>query len=174
MKLMSSFMLNTAALWACTGYGHGAAVESFRRGFELCVVARDANRQGVCCASSASGRALLINLPALLSSSDLKRAKAVSKSSWYVLSGSHLTSTLLLTLKPDAAVRVQAAIERVIGCGDQVAILLHGEIIGVLMFSHSIDGGEIAIDASFFSDGTEREKELEARQLARQIKATLY
>jgi len=173
MKLLSLLGPNMEALWACGGYGRETTAETFRRGFELCVVAHDAHGEGVSRALSTTGAALLVSLPALLSSSDVKRAKAVTKSSWYVLSGSHRTSTLLLKLKPETMGRVHQAIDRVVHRGDQVAILLDGEIVGVLVFQHALNGGEIAIDASFFSDGTEKEKELETRRLAQQINATL-
>lgn len=174
MKLVSSLLVNTAALWACAASGHGSTAETFRRGFELCVVARDANEGRVTQAISRQGQSLLIKLPAVLSSADLKWAKAVTKSTWFVLSGSHLASTLRLKLKPAAVAGFQATLDRVIGGGDQIAILLNGEVVGVLVFTHRLAADEIAIDASFFSDGTEEEKESDTQQLAQQIKSTLY
>jgi len=174
VKLVSSLTLNAAALWACAGPARATGIETFRRGFELCVVARDANEPGVCHASSRSGRTLLVTLPALLSSSDVQRAMAVTKSSWYVLSGSHRTSTLRLKLKPERLRRAEMAFDRVVGLGEQVALLIDGEAVGILVFQHPPQGNEIVIDSSFFSDGTEKEKELETRRLAAQINSTLY
>lgn len=175
MKLVSSPIINSEIP---TPWVHcedrTAAGEIFRPGFELCVVALDADGDGVYRASSAMGRSLLVNLPAIISSSDLKQAKAATENSWYVLSGGHHSSTLLLKLKSGAVARAQKAVERVVARGEQVAILLDGEIVGVLVFQNSLTGSEIAIDASFFSEGTEKEKGLETRRLAQQINATLF
>jgi hypothetical protein len=174
MKLMSSVLLDPSSLWGCTAYSHETSVETFRRGFELCVVARDSTEATVTKAVSSTGDAFLINLPAALSSSDVSRARAVTKSSWYMLSGSHRTSTLLLKLKSGPAAHFRSILAEVISRGGQIAILLNGEVIGVLMFNHQLTGDEIAIDASFFSDGTEKEKESDTRNLALQINSTLY
>ena len=174
MKMMSSITLNTVAPWGCNAWAREPTTETFRRGFELCVVARDAANGNVSAVASSTGDTVLINLPAALSSSDLKRVRAITKSSWYVLSGSHRTSTLLLKLKPSASARFQATLGGVISHGDQVAMLLNGEVIGMLLFQRQLTGEEIAIDASFFSEGTEKEKETVTRSLARQISSTLY
>lgn len=174
MKLMSSLMPDPSSLWGCSVYNHETSGETFRRGFELCVVARDSAEVTVTKTVSATGDTFLVNLPAALSSSDVSRARAVTKSSWYMLSGSHRTSTLLLKLKSGPAARFRSILAKVVSRGDQIAILLNGEVIGVLMFHHQLTGDEIAIDASFFSDGTEKEKELDTRNLAQQINSTLY
>lgn len=171
---MSLLLVNTATLWACSAIGHENPIRNFRPGFELCVVARDAAADNVAPAVGRNGQTLLVQLPALLSSSDLKRVKAVTKSAWYLLSGNHRSSTLLLELKAAAIAGFRAALDRVISRGDQVAILLNGEGVGVLMFNHPLADDQIAIDASFFSDGSEREKEAATRDLAEQIKSTLY
>jgi len=174
MKMMSSLMLNAVAFWGCSAWGRETTTETFRRGFELCVVSSDAGDQTVSRAVSRSGAPLFVHLPAALSSSDLKKAKAVTKSSWYVLSGSHRTSTLLLKLKSAAVSQFQESIHQAVSRGDKVAILLNGEVIGILMFERRPTGDELAIDASFFSEGTENEKEIETRHLAQQINSTLY
>ncbi len=57
--------------------------------------------------------------------------------------------------------------------GDRFAILLGGEAIGTMIGQFQLEGSAFAIDASFFSAGTEREKERETRTLARQINAAL-
>jgi hypothetical protein len=175
MKMMSSLMLNAVAFWGCSAWGReSTATETFRRGFELCVVSNDSGDQTVSRALDRSGTPFFVHLPSALSSSGLKKAKAVTKSSWYVLSGSHRTSTLLLKLKPAAVSEFHEAITQVVSRGDKVAILLNGEVIGILMFERQPAGDELAIDASFFSEGTENEKEIETRNLAQQINSTLY
>ena len=171
---MSLLLVNTATLWACSAIGWENPVRTFRPGFELCVVVRDANEDKVAPAIVRNGQSLLVQLPALLSSSDLKRVRAVTKSSWYLLSGNHRSSTLLLQLKAAAVVSFRAALDRVISRGDRIAILLNGEGVGVLMFNHPLTEDEIAIDASFFSDGTQKEKEAATHDLAERIKSTLY
>ncbi len=171
---MSSLLVNTTTLWACTAVGHINSGETFRRGFELCLVAHDPGESGVARVHHRTGQSLLVRLPAAISSSDLKRAKAITKGSWYMLSGNPLTSTLLLKLRSRAVAGFRATLDRVISRGDQIALLLHGEAVGVLMFNRPLAKDEIAIDASFFSDGTEKEKESDTRHLADQINSTLY
>lgn len=173
MKTMSSLMLDTEALPGCCAWDREPTTEIFRRGFELCVVARDDGEGTVVPAASSIGTDVLVSLPAVLSSSDLTRATAVTKSAWYVLSGSHRTSTLSLKLRPGAAARFQVAVGEMIGRGDRVALLLDREVVGVLRFQHALTGDELAIDASFFCEGTEREKEACTRSFARQINSTL-
>src|SRR6195952_1802942 len=126
MKMMSSLMLNAVAFWGCSAWGREiTTTETFRRGFELCLVSSDAGDQTVSRAVSRSGTPFFVHLPAALSSSGLKKAKAVTKSSWYVLSGSHRTSTLLLKLKPAALSEFHEAIAQVVNRGDKIAILVN-------------------------------------------------
>lgn len=173
MKILRSMLLNVAALLGCAGWSRDSAGQSQHGGLEFCIVSRAPGTDVESRLVTGTDNTLLVNLPPAISSFDLKQARAATSSSWYLLSGNHRTSTLLLSLKPEAQARVQAAIRSVIDRGDRLAILLDGEVIGVLVLSHQLEGAEIAIDASFFSAGTEKEKEVETRTLARKINATL-
>ena len=56
---------------------------------------------------------------------------------------------------------------------DRLAIVVNGEVVGVLMPLRPLTSDEFTIDASFFSSGTEEEKASDTRVLAQQIKSTL-
>ena len=72
-------------------------------------------------------------------------------------------------MKPEAVAGFQAGVSRAIARGDRIAILSQGEIHGVLWILHPVSGTEFTIDSSFFSSGTEAEKETDTRTLAREI-----
>lgn len=169
---MHSLLLNFAFL-GCAISAQAIASDSNGNTFELCTVARDQESDVVSRRVSRGSATLLVKLPPVLSSHDLKRAKAVTKSSWSILSGGHRSSSLVLTLKPEAVLQFQKAIDSAIRRDERLAIVLHGEVLGILLVQHSIPGEDFEIDGSFFSQGTPEEKERETQTLAREINSTL-
>ncbi len=143
--------------------------------FELAVVPRDpdstmATRQ----LPGGSGPVMVVE-PPLLSGADLLKVRAVSQSKWYVLSGSHSTTTIVLTLKPDAAIRLAAALDRAVALADNLALVVDGQVIGVMggQLQQGLDQNQLSIDAAFFSTGTQAGRKADAKALARQIQASI-
>ncbi len=111
--------------------------------------------------------------PPLLSSADLAGARAVTRSAWYVLSGRHSRSRVVLRIRPESLGRWQEAARRAVSLGSRLALVLDGETVAVMMLTQVPLDTELAIDASFFSGGTERDKARDATVLARKITAGL-
>lgn len=111
--------------------------------------------------------------PPLLTTADLAGVKAVTKSAWYVLSGAHKTSAIVLTVKPASLDRWLNAIRATARRGDRVAIVVDGRSIGTMVLMQIPDGAEFEIDAGFFSSGTEAERANAAKMLASRITKSL-
>jgi hypothetical protein len=141
--------------------------------FELCLIAPDGTPGAVPRTVRGGSDTVLVLLPPLLSGADLDGVRAVTKSAWYVLSGRHSTSQVVLEVKPEALARWQEASRLAVSRGDRVALVLDGAVIGVILVRQVAVDREFAIDASFFSTGTEPEKARDATTLARQIRASL-
>lgn len=111
--------------------------------------------------------------PPLLSSADLAGARAVTRSAWYVLSGRHSRSQVVLRVRPESLARWHEAARLAVSRGSRVAVVLNGKTVAVMMLTQAPADAELVIDASFFSTGTERDKAREATALARTISAGL-
>lgn len=144
-----------AGLLGCAG--HEAALPAHSVTFELCVVGPDGAPTH----------------PPLLSGGDLTGVKAVTRSAWYVLSGRHSTSQVRLTVRPEAMARWQEGLRRAVSRGDRLALVLDDKVLGVMMVQQAPTDPEFAIDAGFFSTGTEKDKARDATDFARKIHGSL-
>ncbi|MEP6765093.1 MAG: hypothetical protein ABJB66_12310 [Gemmatimonadaceae bacterium] len=143
--------LVTGVLFACT------TPDATPVTFELCTVNPDSS----------------FVRPAMLSGADLSSVKAVSKSAWYVLSGSHTQSKIILTIRPERVKDWLLATRFAVQEGSRIAIVIDGKSIGQLMWMKPPEGNELEIDASFFSSGNEDSKLDATKALAKRIKASM-
>jgi len=141
--------------------------------FELCLVASVADSDAVPRPVRGRSDTVLVTAPPLLSGADLSRVKAVTRSAWYILSGRHSTSQVVLTVRPEALARWQEASRLAVSRGDRLALVLDGEVIAVIVVPQIPEGRDFAIDAGFFSTGTEREKARDSTTLAKQVRAAM-
>jgi len=142
--------------------------------FALCRVARASGPDVRHVPLPGDAPALALQFPALLENTDLTRVTAVTRTIWSTSRGRVRTSSLVLSVRPEAVARFQAAVQPVLDHGDRVALVLHGEVIGVLTLSAPVTGDEVSVDsAALLSPGEEAEPVAQTRNLARQINATL-
>ncbi|MEO7997839.1 MAG: hypothetical protein ABI852_10365 [Gemmatimonadaceae bacterium] len=111
--------------------------------------------------------------PPLLTAGDLSDVKAVTRSAWYVLSGSHKSTAIILTVKPQSLDRWLNAIRAAARRGARVAIVVDGRSVGTMVLMQTPTGAEFEIDAAFFSSGTESDRANAARKLASAIKKSV-
>lgn len=111
--------------------------------------------------------------PPLLTAADLSKVKTVTKSAWYVLSGAHKSSAIVLTVKAQSLDRWLNAVRGAQRRGDRVAIVVDGKSIGTMVLMQTPGGADFEIDAGFFSSGTESERANAAKMLASGITKSL-
>lgn len=104
--------------------------------------------------------------PPLLTTADLSAAKAETKSAWYVLSGAHKSSKIVLTVKPESLDRWLSSISAAARRGDRVVIIIDGKSIGTMVLMQTPTRADFEIDASFVSSGTESERAVAVKELA--------
>ncbi|WP_414660449.1 hypothetical protein [Horticoccus sp. 23ND18S-11] len=142
--------------------------------FALCRVARASGPDVHHVPLPGDAPALALQFPALLENTDLTRVTAVTRTIWSTSRGRVRTSSLVLSVRPEAMARFQAALQPVLNHDDQVALVLHGEVIGVLTLPAPVSGDEVSIDgAALLAPGEEVDPVGQTRNRARQINATL-
>lgn len=141
--------------------------------FELATVARTVDSMTGSRPDRQTGDSIPLVEPPLLTTADLLRARSVTRSKWYLLSGSQSTTTLILTLKRTSADRLSRDLDRAVAQGDNLALIVDGQVIGNLFgqVQKLLEQDQLTIDAGYFSAGTPAERKAEATRLARQIQA---
>lgn len=119
--------------------------------------------------------ALALEFPPLLENTDLHRVTAVTRTMWSTSRGRVRTTSLVLAFRPEAVTRLQAALQPRRDPGERVALVLHGEVIGVLALAAPVAAGELSIDGTALLLPGEEEADpvAQTRNRARQINATL-
>ncbi|MEP6833039.1 MAG: hypothetical protein ABJB74_06575 [Gemmatimonas sp.] len=111
--------------------------------------------------------------PPMLTGSDILAVKAETKSAWYMLSGRHSTSKVVLTVKPASLGGWLARARAVTMRGDRIALVLDGKSVGEMTLMQSPTDSFFEIDAAFYSSGNEERRADATRKLVKEIKASL-
>jgi hypothetical protein len=111
--------------------------------------------------------------PPILTTADVASVKAVTKSAWYVLSGRHETSKVVLTVKPASLVQWLSSIRAAASRGDHVLICIDQKSIGTMVLMQTPTDANFEISGSFISSGTEDQRSEAVKKLAAQIKQSL-